>query len=363
MNTLKRNAALLLALALVLSLCACGGGKADPAPAGKPAETQEPAEAPEDTQAPEPAQTETPEAQDAAAPAEVSEPEPEPEPEPKVLPEGPPTYTFENGVLTCSGGGEVNVMDIKSLIGDLVFSSDIHEIKAAIEKIVVEWGITILDKYAFAYTTNLKEVSLPDSLVTIGEDAFSGSGLTSIEIPDSVTQINASAFSHCENLSSVKLSSNLDYIGQSAFSGCTSLTSIEIPDSVTYIYATAFAGTGLTECTLPKGLNNLGNDIFYECPIKSITVPEGAVLANGDFGDCWELTDITFHGDHGMSEIDTALVPLTRDFENRQKYLAKSGEGTPHVLTVHADAGSTVEGWTNKNISEQGWQYIQFAAN
>ena len=365
MNTVKkRGTALLLALVLALSLAACGGGKADPKPAGKPAETQEPAGTPEDTQTPEPAQTpedtkaEKPEAQDAAAPAEVSEPEP------KALPEGPPTYTFENGVLICSGGGEVDLMDIKSLIGDLVFSSDIHEIKAAIEKIVVEWGITSLGKYAFAYTTNLKEVSLPDSLLWIGELSFSdATTLTSIEFPDSVTKLGASAFKGCKNLSNVKLSPNLEFIGEGAFLGCESLTSIEIPDSVSYIYARAFSESGLTECTLPKGLTGFGSGIFDECPIKSITVPEGAVLAKGDFGECWELTDITFHGDHGMSEIDTALVPLTRDFENREKYLAKSGEGTPHVLTIHADAGSTVEGWTNKNISEQGWQYIQFAAN
>lgn len=362
MNTVKKRGTALL-LALVLSLTACGGGKADPAPAEAP----DPAGAQEPTQAPEETQDETQPAQDAAAPAAVpepeKEPEPEPEPEPKVLPEGPPTCTFENGVLTCSGGGEVSYVGYKPAVENAIFSSNDSEVKAAVEKVVVEWGITSFAKSAFYCCENLKEVSLPDSLELIGQRSFLGTGLTSVEIPDSVKIINATAFNVCKNLSSVKLSANLEYIGESAFAGCESLTSIEIPDNVYRIFAGAFARTGLTECTLPKGLKELGNDIFDESQIKSIIVPEGAVAVNGSFGDCPELTDITFYGNHNMDEINSVLARLASDFEKNANYMVQSGEGTPHVLTIHADAGSTVEGWTNKNISEQGWKYIQFAAN
>ena len=352
MNTPKKRGIALL-LALVLSLCACGGGK-DPEPARteNPAETQEPAQAPEEPQ------DETQPAQDAAAPAAVPEPEdaaePEPEPEPKTLPEGPPTYTFEDGVLTCSGGGIITsygANSFKPAVENAIFSSDDDEIRSAIEKIVVEWGITTLDEKVFKNTKNLKEVVLPDSLVSIGPRAFQSSGLTSVELPDSVTELDTGAFEYCENLTSVKLSPNLKYIGQMAFSQCTSLTSIEIPDSITSIYNRAFSGSGLLECTLPKGLTELDYGIFGGSQIRSITVPEGAVL-NNNFGDCPELTDITLYGDHDMSEITQALAPLAQYAEQHEK-----------PLTIHAGAGSTVEGWVNKNTSEQGWQYVKFAAN
>jgi hypothetical protein len=88
-----------------------------------------------------------------------------------------------------------------------------------------------------------KSYSIPDSVTTIGEWAFSGcSSLTSITIPDSVTTIGTYAFQGCRSLTSITIPDSVTTIGEMTFSGCSSLTSINIPDSVTHIDDLAFDG-------------------------------------------------------------------------------------------------------------------------
>lgn len=329
--TKKKLLSLALALLLTLSLAACGGGKTDPVPAGDPA----PAETPEDSQTPEETQDETQPAQDVAAPADVpeqkDEAEPEAEPEPEALPEGPPTYAFENGVLTCSGGGEVLAKEdtgwIK-VVQNATFSTSSSEAKAAVEKVVVERGITSLGADAFMDTRNLKEVSLPDTLTRIEGHAFSGSGLVSVAIPDSVTEIGFKAFVSCKNL-----------------------TSVEIPNGVTKIGDYAFSGTGLTELTLPDSLTELGDSIIDSTQITRIEIPAGVEELSHSFGFCRALTEIILHNDIPLEQIERVLSPSMRTARDN---------GIP--LTVYAPGGGVVEGWMNKQIAGD-FPNCKFVAN
>ena len=91
------------------------------------------------------------------------------------------------------------------------------------------------------YQGTAKEIFIPDSVTSIGEQAFAGCvALASITIPDSVTSIGMGAFRSCTSLTSITIPDSVTSIGQSAFRSCTSLTSITIPDSVTSIGAWVF---------------------------------------------------------------------------------------------------------------------------
>ena len=94
-----------------------------------------------------------------------------------------------------------------------------------------------------AYIAKETNYTIPNSVTTIGEHAFSGcDSLTSINIPNSVTTIGKHAFSSCKFLTSITIPNGVTTIGKHAFLRCHSLTSITIPNSVTTIEAGAFRG-------------------------------------------------------------------------------------------------------------------------
>ena len=78
--------------------------------------------------------------------------------------------------------------------------------------------------------------SIPDTVITIGDYAFSGSNyLTHITIPNSVKTIGSNAFQNCNRLTNVDISmtdSSLTIIGNGAFNDCNDLSQITIPNSV-----------------------------------------------------------------------------------------------------------------------------------
>lgn len=104
--------------------------------------------------------------------------------------------------------------------------------------VIVPEGVTSLAINAFNnniymgpsyYCTGLKSLTLPSTLIEIGDYSLEGcSGLTEITIPSSVTTIGIRAFASCTGLTEITIPSSVTSIGSNCFNGCTNLETITI---------------------------------------------------------------------------------------------------------------------------------------
>ena len=107
---------------------------------------------------------------------------------------------------------------------------------------IIREGVTVIAKEAFADCSNLKSVTLPNTLTDIGEMAFFNcEALEAITFPFCpLKSIGDYAFSGCSHLKCIVIPRSVKRIGKCAFMLCSSLKSVTLPNSLTYIGESAF---------------------------------------------------------------------------------------------------------------------------
>ncbi len=144
--------------------------------------------------------------------------------------------------------------------------------------------------------TLLESIVLPYSLKSIGEKAFFGVPLASVTFDDNskLKSIGNSAFENT-NIENITLPTSLTTIGTNAFVG-TKLTSVTIPASVVAIGEKAFAGLNLEFIEFKVqadnggyGLQSIAQNAFEGCPVpKSVTAPMGII---SKIKDCFAFVE------------------------------------------------------------------------
>ena len=158
------------------------------------------------------------------------------------------------------------------------------------------YPVTGIGEYAFESCTDMTDVEIPESVVSIRAEAFGGcEGLANVEIPRNVMYIDVTAFGFCYRFTvdpanavyssrnglllskdgrtlvrgvygDVEIPSSVTKIGDSAFDGCPLLESVTIPDGVLDIGAHAFCCCdGLENILIPQSVTNIGTRAFGSC--------------------------------------------------------------------------------------------------
>ena len=137
--------------------------------------------------------------------------------------------------------------------------------------------------------------TIPSSVNSIAAGAFTNSTLKSVTIPDSVKSIGNDAFFYCSSLKSITLPSSVKSIGDRAFMMCNTLTEVAVPNGVSKIsYATFACCSSLKSITLPSSVKSIGDSAFAYCDFESITLPSSVESIEGSaFDGCKNLGSIT----------------------------------------------------------------------
>ena len=162
----------------------------------------------------------------------------------------------------------------------------------SIKTFVVGRGVThIPDAYFGTYYSNtplgLRTVILPDTITSIGGNAFGGrTNLTAFTLPASVKSIGSYAFKNCRKAfdGELSLGAQVATIGSSAFEGCTGINALKIQNGLTVLSSSCFSScTALEEVTIPKSVTRIDSYAFNNCTSLTNVWLEGVPPTTGSY--------------------------------------------------------------------------------
>lgn len=197
-------------------------------------------------------------------------------------------------------------------------SSDltVAEIPASITVDGLSFSVTSIGAFAFAGNQNLKSVTIPESVTSIGVWAFNycnslpvvdsvryagnylagvtDQSLTTYKIKEGTKWIGDYAFQGCENMTSITIPESVEHFGLFSFVGCTSLP---VVDDIRYAgtYAIEVVDKDKTSYTVKNGTKWLGTYLFENCAnMSSITIPNSVIyICDYAFNGCNSLPTIS----------------------------------------------------------------------
>lgn len=192
-------------------------------------------------------------------------------------------YALKDGIAIVSGRNPILYLEHIDIQDNITYKSETYP-------------VTFIGS-ALAFNDNLKSVSIPYGITSIGSSAFySCDSLLNITLPDSVEAIGQQIFRDCSSLQSVTLSKNITEIPMQAFLRCEELSSINIPDGVISIGENAFAYCRkLTNIIIPYGVTSIGNSAFTYCTsITSIVIPASVTSIGSKAFNGWNNTQTIY---------------------------------------------------------------------
>ncbi|MCR5736455.1 MAG: leucine-rich repeat domain-containing protein [Eubacterium sp.] len=199
----------------------------------------------------------------------------------------------------------------------------------ALTSVTLGAGMTAIPVGFLQDAKNLKTINIPEKIISIRENAFRGSGLTSLDISKNtgLTTISKSAFSGCSALRTISLPISLEKIESNAFANCGSIESLLfLKDLINLktIEDSAFLNIKISKLILPGNLQTLGKGAFYGSSITTVEFKDYTEKSDQDrtktigmecFKNCKGLTKVILPTER-ENDIHTRIEILDYAFEN-----------------------------------------------
>ena len=213
---------------------------------------------------------------------------------------------YDNGEMVITGSGAITKTseDIKNResVTSVVFKNDasggVTEIcEAAFSGMVKLKDVTLpeslktIGNIAFAGCRNLSEITIPENTESIGAQAFAYTALKEITVPDSVKNLGEKAFEGCAALEKAQISRGIKQAVPGLFKDCKALTELTIPDFETEKADYGEYGEGPKVAV--KDMFNVINPVTTECSVSKITILDGAeVISPYEFSCMSSLKEV-----------------------------------------------------------------------
>lgn len=168
---------------------------------------------------------------------------------------------------------QITIPDSVTTIDDYAFAG------SGLTSVVVPESVTYMGKYAFWGCANMTAAVLPESTKRLPEGIFSQTALEQFHIPDSVTSIGTAAFHFCYSLRRLTGGSHVNTLGSFALNYCKQLEELNLSDSLEYIGGKALCNlVNLKELKIPAKVNQIVNSSFYEGPFEGDVALERIIV-------------------------------------------------------------------------------------
>ncbi len=218
---------------------------------------------------------------------------------------GEPYIVWDYAFANSSSLEEVYIPDCVLALGNSVFARCSALVSADIGN-----GVTLIGDNAFADCVSLEEFVAGESVKDIGRAAFARcTGLLNAVLGDSVENVGKEAFYKCFNLASISVGADIKSFGFAAFDDCTSLAAVEIKSIAAWCgarfdskhanplyYSESFTQNGerITLLAVPEGVSRISEYAFFGVKsIVSISLPRTLESIGDDaFKGCSKLVEI-----------------------------------------------------------------------
>lgn len=216
------------------------------------------------------------------------------------------------------------------------------DIKDGIKK-----GVKYITENAFNGSSKLDGVTIPDTIISVGEYAFSATGLTKISLPNKEIEwgdgvfadtnfknfewkkeygdiIPNKMFHYCRRLEDINIAEGVVGIGESAFEFCNKLDGVIIPESMKYFNDRAFKDCSeMKTILIPKLVNFLGINVFQNCRNLTIKGYKDSVAERYALANAIPFVSIDYKV---IFKEDGRTI-------GKPQYIPKNGNATPPTLT------------------------------